>query len=403
METMEEKRKRPRRSFSDEYKAEVVELCRSSDKTIAEVAGDLCLTVSAVRRWVAQADIDAGRRPGMTSEEHAELVQLRKENRVLREERDILKRDSFLRQGDPVNVYPFIEAEKAEQDDNVAMTCVLLEVSRSAYYEWSKHVPCVREVADAELGDKIVDIHTKSRGTYGAPRITAELAESGICVGQKRVARLMVRRGLIERCKRRFKVTTTPDPDATSLAADLIKRAFSPQSYELNTAWCGDITYIRTWEGWLYLATVIDLASRRVVGFAMADHMPAELVCDAMEMALAQRRPAAGLIFHADRGSQYTSEKFRQLLSHHHVVQSLSRPGQCWDYAVAESCFATLKEELIYRQGWPTRIMARRAIFEFIEVFYNRQRRHSSLDNLTPSAYEQRRRKDSAHNDTQAA
>jgi hypothetical protein len=152
-----------------------------------------------------------------------------------------------------VNVYPFIEAEKAELDGNVAMACVLLEVSRSAYYEWSKHIPCAREVADAELGDKIVDIHAKSWGTYGAPRITTELAQSGICVGQKRVARLMVRRGLIGRCKRRFKVSTTPDPDASSFASDLIKRAFSPEAHEFDAAWCGDITYIRTWEGWLYL------------------------------------------------------------------------------------------------------------------------------------------------------
>lgn len=302
-----------------------------------------------------------------------------------------------------MNVYPFIEAEKAEQDGNVATACVLLKVSRSAYYEWSKHIPSARDLSDADLGDKIVDIHTKSRGTYGAPRIITKLAQVGICVGQKRVARLMVRRGLIGRCKRRFKVTTTPDPDAGSLAPDLIKRAFAPEAHELDTAWCGDITYIRTWEGWLYLATVIDLASRRVVGFAMADHMRADLVCDAMEMATEQRRPAAGLTFHSDRGSQYTSEKFRELLADHEIVQSLSRPRQCWDNAVAESWFATLKEELIYRQGWSTRVMARRAIFEFIEVFYNRQRLHSSLGNLTPVAYEERRRNHSAHNDTQAA
>ena len=187
-------------------------------------------------------------------------------------------------------MYPFIEAEKAEQDGNVAMACVLLKVSRSAYYEWSKHIPSARDLSDAELGDKIVDIHTKSRRTYGAPRILTALAEDGICVGQKRVARLMVRRGLVGRCKRRFKVTTTPDPEATSLAPDLIKRNFLPEAHELDTAWCGDITYIRTWEGWLYLATVIDLASRRVVGFAMADHMRTDLVCDALEMAIAQRQ-----------------------------------------------------------------------------------------------------------------
>jgi transposase InsO family protein len=302
-----------------------------------------------------------------------------------------------------MNVYPFIEAEKTEQDGNIAKACVLLEVSRSAYYEWSKHIPSARDLSDAELGNKIVDIHTQSRRTYGAPRITTKLAEAGICVGQKRVARLMVRRGLIGRCKRRFKVTTTPDPDATSLAPDLIKRNFSPQAHELDTAWCGDITYIRTWEGWLYLATVIDLASRKVVGFAMADHMRSELVEDALKMAIEQRKPAPGLIFHSDRGSQYTSKDFWTLLKQHHIVQSLSRPRQCWDNAVAESWFATLKEELIYRQGWPTRTMARRAIFEFIEVFYNRQRLHSSLGNLTPVAYEEGRHQDSAISDTQAA
>jgi transposase InsO family protein len=213
----------------------------------------------------------------------------------------------------------------------------------------------------------------------------------------------MVRRGLIGRCKRRFKVTTTPDPDATSLAPDLIKRNFMPQAHEIDTVWCGDITYIRTWEGWLYLATVIDLASRKVVGFAMADHMRAELVSDALDMAIERRQPARGLIFHSDRGSQYTSEKFRKLLRQHHVVQSLSRPRQCWDNAVAESWFATLKEELIYRQGWPTRTTARRAIFEFIEVFYNRQRLHTSLGDLTPVAYEERRRQNSGPSDTQAA
>jgi transposase InsO family protein len=302
-----------------------------------------------------------------------------------------------------MNVYPFIEAEKAKQDGNVAKACVLLEVSRSAYYEWSNHVPSARELSDTELGDRIVKIHTESRATYGAPRIKTKLAESGICVGQKRVARLMVRRGLIGRCKRRFKVTTTPDPDATSLAPDLIKRNFMPQAHEIDTVWCGDITYIRTWEGWLYLATVIDLASRKVVGFAMADHMRAELVSDALDMAIERRQPARGLIFHSDRGSQYTSETFRKLLRQHHVVQSLSRPRQCWDNAVAESWFATLKEELIYRQGWPTRTTARRAIFEFIEVFYNRQRLHSSLGNLTPVAYEERRRQNSGPSDTQAA
>jgi len=301
-----------------------------------------------------------------------------------------------------MNVYPFIEAEKAEPEGNVAKACHLLEVSRSAYYEWSSGTPSARQLSDAELADKVVDIFTKSRRTYGAPRITTTLAEEGIRVGRKRVARLMVLRGLAGRVKRRFKRTTIADPMAESSAIDLIGRVFGPGVREVDTAWCGDITYVRTWEGWLYLATVIDLESRRVVGFAMADHMRASLVCDALEMAITQRRPAPGLIFHADRGSQYTSETFRKLLSEHDITQSLSRPGQCWDNAVAESWFSTLKEELIYRQAWPTRIQARRAIFEFIEVFYNRERLHSSLGNLTPVEYE-RRRRDQNHTDTQAA
>lgn len=301
-----------------------------------------------------------------------------------------------------MNVYPFVEAEKAEPEGNVAKACHLLEVSRSAYYQWSNGTPSARELADAELAEKVVDIFTKSRRTYGAPRITTALAEGGIRVGRKRVARLMVLRGLAGRAKRRFKRTTIADPMAESSAIDLIGRVFGPGVRELDTAWCGDITYVRTWEGWLYLATVIDLESRRVVGFAMADHMRASLVCDALEMAITQRRPAPGLIFHADRGSQYTSGKFRKILNERHIIQSLSRPGQCWDNAVAESWFSTLKEELIYRQAWPTRNQARRAIFEFIEVFYNRERLHSSLGNLTPVEYE-RRRKDQSRTDTQAA
>jgi len=301
-----------------------------------------------------------------------------------------------------MSVYPFIEAEKAEQEGNVAKACHLLKVSRSAYYQWSSGTPSARALSDAELGDKVVDIFTKSRRTYGAPRITSKLADDGVRVGKKRVARLMVHRGLAGRAKRRFKKTTIADPMAEPRALDLIGRAFGPGVREIDTAWCGDITYVRTWEGWLYLATVIDLESRRVVGFAMADHMRADLVCDALEMAIEQRRPAPGLIFHADRGSQYTSGAFRTVLEAHKITHSLSRPAQCWDNAVAESWFSTLKEELIYRQAWPTRAHARRAIFEFIEVFYNRERLHSSLGNLTPVEYE-RRRKAQSHTDTQAA
>ena len=288
-----------------------------------------------------------------------------------------------------MNLYPFIEAEEVEQR-NVSRSCVLLEVSRSAYYCWAAHTPSLREVSDAELAKLITEIHTGSRGTYGAPRVHAELQDEGVACGRKRVARLMRREGLVGVSPRRYKTTTIADPDADPIV-DLVKRAFGPDTIELDTIYAGDITYVRTWEGWLYLATVIDLGSRRVVGWSMADHMRAELVCDALGMAIEHRRPG-GLIFHSDRGSQYTSGVFASLCEGHGVTQSMSRPGQCWDNAVAESFFAALKNELIYRNVWATRAEARQAMFEYIEVFFNRRRRHSSLGYLSPAAYEATRR-----------
>lgn len=289
-----------------------------------------------------------------------------------------------------MNVYPFIEVEKAE-DRNVAAACRCLEVSRAAYYQWSKHVPSKRSLDDAKLLEQIKETHMASRRTYGGPRVHAALRERGVACGHNRVSRLMKEHGIVGKAPRRFKTTTIADPDALATAVDLVKRVFGPQTIELNALWCGDLTYIRTWQGWLYLATVIDVASRRVVGWAMADHMRASLVCDALSMAIEQRRPSEGLIFHSDRGSQYTSAEFAQLLEGNGVTLSLSRPGQCWDNAVAESFFATLKTELVHLQAWPTRELARQAIFEYIEVFYNRQRIHSSLNYQSPAGYERRR------------
>ena len=288
-----------------------------------------------------------------------------------------------------MNVYPFIEAERAARVGSVHRACTLLKVSRAAYYRWSSAGPSARSLRDAQLLTEILAAHKASRGTYGAPRITRALRARGLRTSRKRVARLMARRGLAGRARRRTKRTTISDP-AAAKAADLLQRDFAPRSHKLDGVWCGDISYVRTWEGWSYLATVIDLSSRRVVGLAMADHLRASLACEALEMAIGQRRPGPGLVFHSDRGCQYTSGDFRELLARHKIVQSLSRPGQCWDNAVAESFFATLKEELLYRGVWPTRSAARRAIFEYVEVFYNRQRMHSSLDYLTPVEYEAR-------------
>ncbi len=281
----------------------------------------------------------------------------------------------------------FVEAEKAERR-NVAKACELLEVSRSAFYDWHHHRPSARQLADDALGERIQAIFNDSRGTYGWPRVHKALRRDGVCASRKRVARIMRQKGLVGRCRRRWTKTTVSDPE--TVAVDLLKRVFGPETVEVDRVYVSDITYVRTWEGWLYLATVIDLASRRVVGWSMADHMRTELVADALEMAIAARRPAPGLIFHSDRGTQYTSTEFTDLLAKHKMVQSLSRPRQCWDNAVAESFFASLKEELIHRRPWATRSQARRAIVEYVE-FYNRRRLHSSLGYLSPAEYEAQR------------
>ena len=285
-----------------------------------------------------------------------------------------------------MSVFPFVEAEKAGQHGTVNRSCALLEVSRSAFYEWHQHRPSRRQLADAELAERIEAIYDESKGTYGWPRVHAQLRRDGVHVGRKRVARIMRQRGLIGRCRRRWTKTTIPDPEVA--AVDLIKRAFGPGTVELDRVYVGDITYIWTWEGWAYLATVIDLASRRVVGWALADHMRAELVCDALGMAIEHRRPEPGLIFHSDRGTQYTSGAFTDLRAEHDMVQSLSRPRQCWDNAVAESFFASLKLELIDRRSWATRAQVRTAVFDYIERFFNRRRLHSSLNYMTPVEYE---------------
>lgn len=287
-----------------------------------------------------------------------------------------------------MNVYPFIEAEKAGQG-NVKKACHLLEVSRAAYYEWARHEPSQRAEADRALLERITEIHQRSRCTYGSPRVHAALRQEGKRCSRKRVAGLMRRHTLVGRCPKRFKRTTISDPMAD--AVDLVKRVFGPGTVEVDRIWCSDISYIRTWEGWLYLATVIDLASRRVVGWAMADHMRAELVCDALRMAIGRRRPGEGLVFHSDRGTQYTSTEFTDLLEAHGMKQSLSRPGQCWDNAVAEAFFGTLKSELVHLHAWPTRARARQAVVDFIEVFYNQTRLHSALGYLSPAEWESRR------------
>ncbi|MDX3002397.1 IS3 family transposase [Kribbella solani] len=288
-----------------------------------------------------------------------------------------------------MNVYPFIEAEK-QGDHNVKRACELLQVSRSAYYADRAGGPSLREQRDTELTGKIAAIHDDSRHTYGSPRVHHELQGQGERCSRKRVARLMRAAGRYGRMPRRWKTTTIADPAAVH-RPDLIGRDFAidlGQPAALDTRWCGDITYIHTWEGWLYLATVIDLASRRVVGWAVADHLRTDLVADALTDAVNRRRPAGSVVFHSDRGCQYTSTQYANLARDLGVPLSVGRKGQCWDNAVAESFFATLKTELIHRHTWPTRKAATSAIFDYIEGWYNTRRRHSTLGYRSPATYE---------------
>ncbi len=284
-----------------------------------------------------------------------------------------------------MNCYPFIEAERAGRR-NVSRACALLKVSRAAFYaHLSGPSRCDR--SDAELSEQIHAVHQESKGRYGAPRIHAELRRRGRRHGRKRVARLMRAAGIQGRAPRRSKKTTIPDPAATA-RADRIRRDFTADASNLNARWCGDITYIGTWEGWLYLATVIDIASRRVVGYALADHLRTELVSDALANAVAVRNPGPGVIFHSDKGCQYTSAAFASFASDCDVTLSLGRTGQCWDNAVSESFFASLKGELIDLQAWPTKAAARRAIVEYI-AWYNGTRLHSTLGYRSPAEFEE--------------
>ena len=284
-----------------------------------------------------------------------------------------------------MKVYPFIAAEKAAAG-NVVRACSVLSVSRSAYYDWSTGKTSARKHEDERLTGLVERIHRESRQTYGAPRVHARLRQEGVRTSRKRVARLMAGRGLVGRSRHRSRRTTIAD--GSRATADLLERRFAAWHLSLDEVWVSDITYIRTWKGWAYLAVIIDLASRRVVGFAVADHMRTSLVLEAMKMALASRHPGAGLIFHSDRGSQYAAGDYQKKLAEHGMVCSMSRKGNCWDNAPMESFFHSLKTELVHHCDYQTRDEARRDIFEYIEVFYNRQRRHSTLGYLSPVQFE---------------
>jgi putative transposase len=283
-----------------------------------------------------------------------------------------------------VTCYRIVLAEKARTPVSVA--CELLGVSTSGFYSWASRAPSDRALSDAWLVEKIKTVHAENRGVYGSRRVQAELRlGEGVVISRKRVQRLM-RAASISGLVSRKRGRTTIRVPGVRVADDLVERHFRPAAPDV--LWVADITYLRTWEGWLYLAAIQDAFSRRIVGWSMADHMRSELVVDALQMALHRRRPGPGLVHHSDQGSQFVSLAFGQKARDAGIAVSMGSKGCAYDNAVAESFFATLKKELVHRRSWPTRRELISEVFEFVEGFYNATRRHSTLGYLSPAQFE---------------
>lgn len=279
--------------------------------------------------------------------------------------------------------YAWIEEHRDQF--SVTRMCRVLAVSRSGYCQWRTRAPSDRAMGNATLDAQVAAIHAASKRSYGRPRIVRGLREQGLQVGHERVRKSLRRQELRPVYKRPYRVTTDSD-HAKPIAANLLDRRFD--GWAVNRAWVADITYVATLEGWLYLAVVMDLASRRIVGWSMSDRIKADLVCEALRSAYWRRKPAPGLIMHTDRGSQYASDRHRGLIKDFRMLQSMSRRANCWDNAPMESFFKTLKVERIHQLRYETRAQARLDIVDWIEGFYNLQRMHSSIGYQTPAAAE---------------
>ena len=282
--------------------------------------------------------------------------------------------------------FAFVRDHQAEFP--VEVMCAVLGVSRSGYYAWRDRPPGQAAVRRERLAEQIRTVHEEARSVYGSPRVHRELQARGVACCENTVARLMRQHGIRSKAVRRFVARTTDSRHDRPVADNVLAREFDPD--RPDTAWAADITYIPTAEGWLYLAAVIDLCSRKVVGWATADHLRADLPLEALRMALTHRKPAGELLHHSDRGVQYASDAYQALLAAHGIEPSMSRKGNCWDNAVVESYFSTLKRELVHHESYADHDEARRSLFEYIEVFYNRRRRHSTLGYRSPAEFEAR-------------
>ncbi|WJK38458.1 IS3 family transposase [Solwaraspora sp. WMMA2056] len=373
-----------RRRYSPQFKAEAVQMVVETGRPIAAVARDLEVHEATLGNWV-----NTWRRehatpvpPHTDRTEDTRVKEMEDEIRRLRMENEFLKKGrGLLRPDAPVALRcAVIDAEKATYP--IAWMCRLLGVPRSTYYAWRERAETVTAARRRTLADHVRRVFDASRGTYGCRRVTAALNRKGVACSVGLVADLMRELGLRACQPRAYKRTTVPGRDPVT-AKDLIDRDFTADTP--GTRLVGDITYLRTGEGWLYLATVIDLATRMVVGWQTAEHMRTSLVVDALAMAIRHGHVRPDAVFHSDRGAQYTSARFARHCADNQVRVSVGRTGVCWDNTAAESFFATMKNEMYHRERFDTRARARFAVAEYIEVFYNRQRLHSSLDYRTPA------------------
>ncbi|WP_201365110.1 IS3 family transposase [Dictyobacter formicarum] len=375
------------RVYTTEFKQEAVQLMETSGKSIAQLARDLGVSDSALHSWrksIAHHGNQAFPGKGHQTELEEKLRRLERENEILRQERDILKKTGAYLRATAMMKYQCIFEH--HQDYPVKRMCAAFSVSESGYYAWLKRETCQRAKANELLLHEIEQIFHEHRSVYGSPRIHVALRDQGMQCGRKRVARLMRLHGISAR-RRRSRVQTTNSEHSFPIAANLLNRNFTAETPD--RVWVSDFTYVGTREGWLYLATVLDVYSRRVVGWSMSHERTEELVLAALQMAVTWRKPAPGLIHHSDRGSQYASLCYQSQLQRHGIVASMSRKGDCYDNALAESFFATLKAECADRQSYTTRIEARQDLFLYIEEFYNRKQLHSALGYVSPLTFEE--------------
>ncbi|WP_449308606.1 IS3 family transposase [Paludisphaera soli] len=375
-----------RRTFTREFKVEAVRRIDEQGKSLAEVARELDLGESMLRGWRQALAAEGGRAfPGKGCQPalEEELRRLRAEVKRLQTERDILKKATAFFAGESFLRYDFVERHRGRWP--VRTMCRVLRVSPGGYYDWRGRPASARALRSGALVEAVRDVHGATKARYGSPRVHAELAARGVPCCVNTVAKLMHRHGIAAKARRRF-CRTTDSNHGLPVAENILDRKFDPGA--TDRAWAADVTYVPIREGWLYLAAVEDLHSRRIVGWSTSGRNDGRLVVDALEMAAFRRLPEAGLLAHSDRGSTYAGEHYQRTLAGRGIVCSMSRRANCWDNAPMESFFASLKKELVHGRDYATRPEARAEIFEYIEVFYNRERRHSSLAYKSPCEFE---------------